>query len=95
MLFVAVLTVAVDLGIHLVNSFSGTGISRDLRRAVFAKIEGFSNQEYSEFSTASLITRTTNDIQQVQMLFTMGLRMIFYAPIAVNCSSMLPAVSAS
>ena len=81
MLFVAVLTVAVDLGIHLVNSFSGTGISRDLRRAVFAKIEGFSNQEYSEFSTASLITRTTNDIQQVQMLFTMGLRMIFYAPI--------------
>ena len=81
MLLVALLTVAVDLGIHLVNSFSGTGISRDLRRAVFSKIESFSSQEYSEFSTASLITRTTNDVQQVQMLFTMGLRMIFYAPI--------------
>ena len=81
MLLVALLTVAVDLGIHLVNSFSGTGISRDLRRAVFSKIESFSSQEYSDFSTASLITRTTNDVQQVQMLFTMGLRMIFYAPI--------------
>ena len=81
MLLVALLTVAVDLGIHLVNSFSGTGISRDLRRAVFSKIERFSSQEYSDFSTASLITRTTNDVQQVQMLFTMGLRMIFYAPI--------------
>ena len=81
MLLVALLTVAVDLGIHLVNSFSGTGISRDLRRAVFSKIESFSSQEYSEFSTASLIKRTTNDVQQVQMLFTMGLRMIFYAPI--------------
>ena len=81
MLFVAILTVAVDLGIHLVNSFSGTGMSRDLRRAVFSKIESFSSQEYSEFSTASLITRTTNDVQQIQMLFTMGLRMIFYAPI--------------
>lgn len=81
MLLVALLTVAMDLGIHLVNSFSGTGISRDLRRAVFSKIESFSSQEYSDFSTASLITRTTNDVQQVQMLFTMGLRMIFYAPI--------------
>ncbi len=81
MLFVAILTVAVDLGIHLVNSFSGTGMSKDLRRAVFSKIESFSSQEYSEFSTASLITRTTNDVQQIQMLFTMGLRMIFYAPI--------------
>ena len=81
MLLVAVATVAVDLGIHLVNSFSGTGMSRDLRRAVFSKVESFSSQEFSEFSTASLITRTTNDVQQVQMLFTMGLRMIFYAPI--------------
>lgn len=81
MLVVALLTVGVDLAIHLVNSFSGTGMSRDLRRAVFAKIESFSGQEFSEFSTASLITRTTNDVQQVQGLFTMGLRMIFYAPI--------------
>lgn len=81
MLLVALATVAVDLGIHYVNGCSGTGISRDLRRAVFSKIEGFSSQEYSDFSTASLITRTTNDVQQVQMLFTMGLRMIFYAPI--------------
>lgn len=81
MLLVAVATVAVDLGIHLVNSFSGTGMSRDLRRAVFSKVESFSSHEFSEFSTASLITRTTNDVQQIQMLFTMGLRMIFYAPI--------------
>jgi len=81
MLLLALATVAVDLAIHFVNAISGTGMARDLRRGVFAKIESFSSQEYSEFSTASLITRTTNDVQQVQMLFTMGLRMIFYSPI--------------
>ncbi len=81
MLLLAIATVAVDLAIHFINAISGTGMARDLRRGVFEKIESFSGQEYSEFSTASLITRTTNDVQQVQMLFTMGLRMIFYSPI--------------
>lgn len=81
MLLLAIATIAVDLAIHLCNAISGTGMAKNLRRAVFEKIESFSSQEFSDFSTASLITRTTNDVQQVQMLFTMGLRMIFYSPI--------------
>ncbi|MBW7571708.1 ABC transporter ATP-binding protein [Caproiciproducens faecalis] len=57
------------------------GVARDLRRAVFRKVESFSNREFDEFSTASLITRTTNDVTQVQMLLMMGVRMLCYAPI--------------
>ncbi len=59
----------------------GAGMARDLRRSMFAKVSGFSNAEMDKFSTSSLITRTTNDITQVQMFFTMGLRMMVFAPI--------------
>lgn len=59
----------------------GAGVSRDLRRDVFAKVTSFSNAELDQFSTSSLITRTTNDITQVQMMYTMGMRMLIYAPI--------------
>ena len=55
--------------------------SRDIRSDVFKKIELFSNAEFDKFSTASLITRTTNDITQIQMLLIMLVRMVFYAPI--------------
>lgn len=58
-----------------------TGASRDLRDDVFKKVESFSSEEFSKFSTASLITRTTNDIQQVQQILTMLLRMVLFAPI--------------
>ena len=54
---------------------------RDLRGKVFKKVVGFSNAEFDKFSTASLITRSTNDIQQIQMLVVMLLRMVLYAPI--------------
>ena len=54
---------------------------RDRRSAVFKKVVSFSSQEMDEFSTASLITRSTNDIQQIQMLMVMLLRIVFYAPI--------------
>ncbi len=57
------------------------GVARNLRGDVFKKVESFSNREFDEYSTASLITRTTNDITQVQMLLMMGIRMICYAPI--------------
>ncbi len=57
------------------------GVARNLRRDVFSKVENFSNHEFDQYSTASLITRTTNDVTQVQMLLTMGIRMICYAPI--------------
>ncbi len=59
----------------------GAGVARDLRRDIFAKVNGFSNVEMDKFSTASLITRTTNDVTQVQMLYTMGMRMLVFAPI--------------
>jgi len=59
----------------------GAGIGRDLRGNIFKKVVGFSNTEMDQFSTASLITRSTNDVQQVQMVSTMMLRMIAYAPI--------------
>lgn len=59
----------------------GAGIGHDLREAIFKKVVGFSNAEMDRFSTASLITRSTNDIQQIQMVSAMLIRMVAYAPI--------------
>lgn len=61
-------------------SKTSTGASRNMRNDLFTKVESFSNEEFSKFSTASLITRTTNDIQQVQMLINMLLRIVLFAP---------------
>lgn len=58
----------------------GAGVSRLLRRDVFEKVESFSNEEFNKFSTASLITRTTNDITQVQMVVIMFIRIVCFAP---------------
>jgi ATP-binding cassette subfamily B protein len=60
---------------------TGAKIGMELRGGVFKNVLGFSNVEMNQFSTASLITRSTNDIQQIQMVSTMLLRMVFYAPI--------------
>jgi ATP-binding cassette subfamily B protein len=62
-------------------SRTAAGVARNVRKNVFKKVESFSNTEFDKFSTASLITRTTNDITQVQMLIVMGIRMVVYAPI--------------
>lgn len=59
----------------------GAGIGRDLRDKTFKKVVSFSNAEMDKFSTASLITRSTNDIQQIQMVCAIMIRMIAYAPI--------------
>ncbi len=59
----------------------GGGLGRDLRRRLFVRVESFSNTEFNKFSTASLITRSTNDITQIQMLPMMLFRTLFYAPI--------------
>ena len=65
------------------------GVARSMRRDVFATVESFGSAEFDRYSTASLITRTTNDITQVQMLIVMGLRLICYAPImAIGGSAM-------
>ena len=60
---------------------TAAGLARDLRRNVFEKVENFSSTEFDKFSTASLITRSTNDITQIQMVVIMMMRMVFYAPI--------------
>ncbi len=67
--------------VGLLASRVGAGVGRDLREQVFNRVVGFSHAEINHFSTASLITRSTNDIQQMQMVSTMLLRMVFYAPI--------------
>ena len=59
----------------------GAGVGRDLRGQVYKNVMGFSNSELDKFSTASLITRTTNDVQQIQMVCVLTLRMVLYAPI--------------
>ncbi|BBF43894.1 lipid A export ATP-binding/permease protein MsbA [Lachnospiraceae bacterium KM106-2] len=67
--------------VTMLASRVGAKIGRDLRGSVFKKVVSFSSSEMDQFSTASLITRSTNDIQQVQMLVVMLLRMVLYAPI--------------
>jgi ATP-binding cassette subfamily B protein len=69
------------VGVSFLSTRIAAGIGRDLRYAVFRKVESFSSREFDAFSTASLITRCTNDINQVQGVFIMGIRMICYAPI--------------
>jgi len=81
MLGVTLLGAVATILVGLISAKLGAGFARDLRAAVFSKVEGFSSQELDRFSTASLITRTTNDVMQLQMLVTMGLRMVAYAPI--------------
>ena len=67
--------------VGLLASRVGAGVGRDLRKNVFGQVMRFSQNEINRFSTASLITRSTNDIQQVQMVSTLMLRMAFYAPV--------------
>lgn len=81
MIGVTILGVLCTIMVCLIASRIGAGVARNIRSDVFKKIESFSNNEFDRFSTASLITRTTNDITQIQMLITMGLRMVFFAPI--------------
>jgi ATP-binding cassette subfamily B protein len=81
MLLVSLLSVACTIAVGYLSATTGSGLARDLRRNVFQKVESFSNAEFDKFSTASLITRTTNDITQIQMVVIMMMRMVFYAPI--------------
>ena len=81
MLALAFLGMAASILVGLLASRVGSGVGRRLRENVFRKVVGFSNAEFDKFSTASLITRSTNDIQQIQLLLVMILRMVLYAPI--------------
>ena len=81
MLAMALVMMLVAIMIGFFASRTAAGVGRDLRQSVFTKVIGFSNAELDKFSTASLITRSTNDVQQIQFVTVMLLRMVLYAPI--------------
>jgi ATP-binding cassette, subfamily B, multidrug efflux pump len=81
MLLITLLSVACAILVGFLSARTAAGTARNLRKAVFQKVESFSNAEFDKFSTASLITRSTNDITQIQMVVIMMMRMVFYAPI--------------
>lgn len=81
MLAIALLGGVATVLVSLLSSKISSGVARNLRKELFNKIENFSNREFDKFSTASLITRCTNDVTQVQVFLMMGIRMICYAPI--------------
>jgi ATP-binding cassette subfamily B protein len=81
MLLIALASMASTVIVAYLGAKVAAGLARSLRAKVFRKVTDFSNPEFDRFSTASLITRSTNDIQQIQMLMVMLLRIVFYAPI--------------
>ncbi len=81
MILVSLLGGICAVAVAFLSAKAGAGFARDLRRAEFAKVEGFSSAEFDHFSPATLITRTTNDITQLQMVVIIMIRMVFYAPI--------------
>ncbi|MCJ7727091.1 MAG: ABC transporter ATP-binding protein/permease, partial [Actinobacteria bacterium] len=81
MLLLSLLSAASTVAVGYLSARTAAGLSRNLRKKVFNKVESFSNAEFDKFSTASLITRSTNDITQIQMLVIILIRIVFYAPI--------------
>ena len=81
MIALAFLGMMASVLVGFLASRAAAATGRDLRSKVFRKVVGFSNNEFDHFSTASLITRSTNDIQQIQLLMVMLLRVVLYAPI--------------
>ncbi len=81
MLLISLLGGACTIAVGFLASRTAAGAARDIRKEVFTKVESFSSAEFDEFSTATLITRSTNDVTQVQMVIFMIMRMVFYAPI--------------
>lgn len=81
MLLIALLGAAATTGVGYLAARIATGFSKNLRNDVFSRVESFSLTEFNKFSTASLITRSTNDIQQVQMVLVLLLRMMIQAPL--------------
>jgi ATP-binding cassette, subfamily B, multidrug efflux pump len=81
MLLLTLVGVIASILVGYISARIAAGFARTTRRQIFHKVEYFSNSEFDKFSTASLITRTTNDIQQIQMVLVILLRIVFYAPI--------------
>jgi len=81
MLFLTLLSGVATISVGYLSAKIAAGMARDIRRDVFQHVESFSSTEFDKFSTASLITRTTNDVTQIQMVSMMMIRMMFYAPL--------------
>lgn len=81
MLLISFAVVSCAIGAGFCFAKLGAGVARDLRRDIFSKVTSFNNAEMDNFSTSSLITRTTNDVLQVQQMYSLALRMLIYAPI--------------
>ncbi len=81
MLLISLLGAGCSVYVGYLSARVAAGLARNLRQQIFKRVESFSNTEFDKFSTASLITRSTNDITQVQMLLIMLFRTVFYAPI--------------
>ena len=81
MLGIAVISMLATVAVGYLAARVGAGVSKAIRKDVFKKVVSFSNVEFEKFSTASLITRSTNDVQQIQMFMVMLIRMVLYAPI--------------
>ena len=94
MLLIALVSAVATILVGLLGSRIAAGLARDLRRFLFAKVMRFSGAEFEHFSTASLITRATNDITQIQGVVGIMVRMVFYAPI-IGIGGIIRAVSKS
>jgi ATP-binding cassette subfamily B protein len=81
MLLLSLVSISAAIAVGFCSAKIAAGVSQTLRRDVFRKVQCFSNNEFDKFSTASLITRTTNDITQIQTMLIMGIRILCYAPI--------------
>ena len=81
MLLIALLAMVAAVLVTFFSARVAAVVAHDLRNDVYRKVIGFNSHEFNQFSTASLITRSTNDIQQIQMLLAMGFRLVLYSPI--------------
>ncbi len=81
MVLLSLLSGVTNVGVSYLAARTSASVARDIRRDVFTKVESFSSQEFNKFSTASLITRATNDVTQIQQVVFMVMRMAFFAPI--------------
>lgn len=81
MILMALLIMAASVSVVFLSSRVAASLGHDIRGDIYRKVIGFSSNEYNRFSTASLITRSTNDVQQVQMTMAMIFRIVLYAPI--------------
>jgi len=94
MLLVTLVAALCTIAVGFLSARIGAGAARDIRHDLFRKVESFSKAEFDNFSTASLITRSTNDVTQVQMVIILLLRMVFYAPI-IGVGAIIRAVEKS